>query len=226
MPAPSRAEISQQDLSGSLPDEICPPDEYGLLYEDQYTVADGIEGEREPAAKSKPSEQKTATAKPSSGIPRRPEAPPQLKTQTNVRPFGGCKRAFTYRGKRYAIDSNYRQDGERLRPIIRSVPAAVSELDLYQKNRQSAKLGAYLGTIGLVTALATVLFVGELAPEYQRPVRAIGIFGGLGLAGTGFIYSFGIMRSNERHLSRAVENYNSVRSRDPIELQFSTGILF
>jgi hypothetical protein len=164
-------------------------------------------------------------------IPRNPTAPPSLYQQAPPDSFR-CERIFVHRKKALDCDSNVQQDGERLRPVLQSTPAAIRELDLYQRNRHSLRNVAYMVSAGVAVTLASVLFVkltGDHSIRYNgqslKPV-AYGIFAGLGFAVGSFIYGVSLSKTNESHLGNAVQEYNKTHSTTPIELQFSTGISF
>jgi hypothetical protein len=138
----------------------------------------------------------------------------------------GCKRTFLYRGKRRPTDSYNRQDGEKLRPVLSTVPEAIQDLETYQKNRRRISTGAYIGTAGLVMAIGGLIASYQFTGDTKRQIRTIGLLGGLSIGVGSAIYSLAILRTNESYLQRAAEKYNRTRPDDPIVLQFSTGILF
>ena len=158
-------------------------------------------------------------------IPQVPSTPPTL-LQKNATNTPHCERIFVYGGKKMECDSNLGRDGENLRPILQSVPSALSELNQYQENRQQVKLAAYFGSLGLLSAVVGVImnhppFInGEIKPG------GYAVLGGLGLGISSFIYGFTALHANESHLEKAVQNYNVVNPQAPILLQFSTGIQF
>ncbi len=157
-------------------------------------------------------------------IPKRPSAPPFLQTEGPSEIFK-CERVMIYRGKPLSCDSYMRQDAERLRPILSSVPPAINELNLYQANRRKVTTLAYVASAGLVLALASRLI--PQSPEGTLvSARDVTLIGGLGVAGGSLLYGLSFLRTNETHLGNAVEYYNRAHPRDPIELQFSTGITF
>jgi hypothetical protein len=157
-------------------------------------------------------------------IPQRPSAPPLLQTEGPADTFK-CERTFVYRGKPLICDSYMRQDAERLRPILSSVPTAVAELDSYQRNRRKVTTLAYVASAGLVLLLGSRLLPQSSSNSLITP-RNIGLYGGMGLAAGSVLYGLSFLRTNEAHLGNAVEYYNRAHPRDPIELQFSTGITF
>src|SRR4051812_29991991 len=85
-------------------------------------------------------------------IPKRPTAPPKLGRDVPTQSFR-CQRAYVYRGHEFNCDSNVHQDAEHLRPIVKDVPEALNELNLYQKNKRSIRVLAYVGTIGLLVII-------------------------------------------------------------------------
>ena len=143
-----------------------------------------------------------------------------------------CDRDYVWKGKAQSCDSAARQDGEKLRPILDDTPDAVSELDTYQKNRRKVRAAAYFGTLGIVMILAGVLVSrqylddsGNLTPT-GTAILDIGAYGGVATAGVSLVYGLSMLRTNEAHLGRAVQFYNSKHPSTPIELQFSTGFNF
>ena len=170
-------------------------------------------------------------------IPSTPSAPPGL-VQKRAPSIAHCERYFLYQGKKIECDSNLGSDGEVLRPLMKDVPSAVSELDTYQHNRWVARNLAYLGTAGLIVLIAGAMFGREKYIDTSTNINSgkegdrlnlLGrylYYGGAGVAGGSGIYGFSLVRSNEAHIGNAVENYNRVNPDNLIELQFSTGIHF
>jgi protein-S-isoprenylcysteine O-methyltransferase Ste14 len=97
-------------------------------------------------------------------------------------------------------------------------------LNRYQSNILSARAAAYVGTVGLVAALVSS-FLNTSDPT-QSSLRQILSVGGLILAGGSFAFSFAVLRTNESNLKDAVQYYNSANPNTPIQLQFSTSVLF
>lgn len=143
-----------------------------------------------------------------------------------------CQRQYLYRGKLLDCDSQLQEDGEKLRPVLSQVPAAVLELNEYQRGRRHLEFAAYTGSLGLVVAVAGWL----VSRQYQDPsgapsstgrkIRNVAALGGLSLTAGSLIYGVSFLKANERHLGRAVQFYNEARPQDRIELQFTTGISF
>ena len=150
-----------------------------------------------------------------------PSSPRSFMQKPKLDPFV-CQRYFVYRKKKLFCDSNLGMDAEKLRPIIMSSTDAISELDLYQKNRRYLKQTAYVGTIGLVFGILSYILVSKNQPILRGGLAA----SGLGLAGGSLIYGFSLGQTNESHLGNAVRIHNDLNPKDQIELQFSTGILF
>jgi hypothetical protein len=151
-------------------------------------------------------------------IPQTPSAPPQLFERTPPDTFR-CQRFFVYEGKTVGCDSNLKADGDRLRPILRSVPAAIAQLDQYQRSQRVLRTTAYTGSSGLLFLLAG-LFAGQGGGKNALFLGGAALF--FGSLGYGLIS----LRTNEAKLGDAVETYNHARPEDPVELQFKTRIGF
>lgn len=153
-----------------------------------------------------------------SSIPNTPSAPPSLFKRPAPESFR-CQRFYTYDGKVIGCDSNVRADGEGLRPLLKDVPAANAQLNIYQQNRAALQNTAYFGTLGLVALIA-----GAVAGRGTGK-QVMLLTGGSVMAGS-FLYGFTSLRANEKHLDEAVRLHNLAKPDRPIELQFSTGIAF
>lgn len=164
-------------------------------------------------------------------IPEQPTIPSPLQSIPTIDPFQ-CDRQFIYRGEKLNCDSATRQDGERLRPIIANVPEAVEELNIYQQNRRSVRVAAYVSTIGLLVAVGGFFLSRSYTDENNQlteqgnTLRIISVGGGLGLSLGSVLYGISVLRNNEQHLGRAVQKFNDANPKDSIEIQFSTGFLF
>lgn len=159
-----------------------------------------------------------------SQIPQAPSAPPSME-QPNGNPQSfRCDRLFIYEGKTLPCDSFVRRDAENLRPLLKDTPAALAELNDYQRTRRNIRTLAYVSSAGLALALAG-LFVSKPAFS-EGEIRPGGymILGGLGLSASSFIYSLSLTRSNEDHLTRAVDFHNQAHPDRPIVLQFTAKI--
>ncbi|HAR44171.1 MAG TPA: hypothetical protein DCS07_16325 [Bdellovibrionales bacterium] len=157
-------------------------------------------------------------------IPEAPSRPPELAVGQPLDPFR-CEREFIYQGERIQCDTMIRQDGERLRPIIREVPEAVAELDQYQRNRRNIRSAAYIGTAGILVMIAGSL-LGRVNRETSSFTRNFVTYGGLTLTAGTVLYGISTLQSNEAHLGNAVRIYNEHRPNRPIELQFTTDVSF
>lgn len=164
-----------------------------------------------------------------STIPRKTTSPPMLGAAKPPNPDNfRCPRLFSYRGKVLNCDSNLGWDGENLRPIIQGVPDALAELDEYQNNRNKVVALRYVGTAGVVLML-TGFILGKTM-DVNNPdrvtIRNLGVIGGATMAIGSFAWGLAIIKGNESRLGRAAALYNQSHPKDPIELQFSTGLRF
>lgn len=150
--------------------------------------------------------------------------PPKLSRQIPVTAYFGCRRAFRWKEKTYLADSYYKNDAGRLKLVVRDTPDALRAIDRYQNNQTSARIAAYVGSVGLMVAVAS-LFINTSDPTWNR-IRNIGLVGGLSLAGGSFLVNFTILRTNESNIKDAVQYYNGAHPQTPIDLQFSTSVLF
>ncbi|OFZ19872.1 MAG: hypothetical protein A2X94_14520 [Bdellovibrionales bacterium GWB1_55_8] len=192
-----------------------------------------------PTVMAQVSPRKKSTTPP---IPAKPSAPAPFAPPRPVEPFR-CERYVLYRGQQIPCDSIVRQDAERLRPIIEDVPAAVLELNKYQKNRRDIRKAAYFGTAGIVLATAAFFISQQYhdsASELQQQGDTSGAqaqssksdifkaltWGGLALTGGTIVFGISLLRTNELHLGNAVREFNDARPETPIELQFTTEIRF
>jgi hypothetical protein len=153
----------------------------------------------------------------------RPTAPPPFTPQKPIETFH-CERKYTFQGRVLDCDSNLQRDGENLRPVIQEVPAAVAELDAYQRGRRSVQALAYTSTAGLVVAGLSYFAYRQF--NTSVPVRNLGLGIGLALTAGSVLYGVSYLSANEERLGNAVRLYNQARPERPIELQFSTGIAF
>lgn len=146
--------------------------------------------------------------------PKKAERPMAIPTPTAPELFG-CDRTVSYRGRSVLCDSYTRPDGERLRPLIDSVPAALSELDAYQKSRRSLRNSAYVASTGFAIFLASLFFRVDGKPN------AAG-YAGLGIMGASVVYGFVSYQTAERRLENAIQRYNEARPNDMIKLEVTT----
>lgn len=158
-------------------------------------------------------------------IPKTPKSSPDLTIgNPPAEDSFRCPRRVIYRGKTMNCDSNLSWDGENLRPLMQNVPEALSELELYQKNRRKAENLRYVGAAG-----ALLILMGLIVPNFvenKLPYRRVGLLGGGSIAIGSFVWGQLLLNHNENHLGRAMSAYNQANPLDPIELQFSTGVSF
>lgn len=169
-----------------------------------------------------------------SKIPHKPSSPPSLIQKEPPRIYH-CERYYVYQGKPFECDSNLGNDAERLRPLMEDVPAAITELDAYQSNRQQVRMAAYFGTLGIL-AMITGLVIGRIGASKNSPAfdpvsgsPNLGgwvLIGGLGLTVNSLIFGISVGRTNEAHVGNAVQNFNQVHPDRPIELKFTTEVNF
>ena len=150
---------------------------------------------------------------------------PPLQKPKSAAPIG-CERPFVYRGEVYAVDAPQSQDASTLRAFVKSVPEADSIIQNYQERRERSKISAYTGTIGLLSILVANTFIRRSNIESKDSLISGLQIGGLALTAGGFAYSFGLLRTNEFLLPKAVEAYNHAKPEDPIELRFQAGWSF
>ncbi|MCM2322165.1 MAG: hypothetical protein NDJ90_02780 [Oligoflexia bacterium] len=164
-------------------------------------------------------------------IPQKPSAPPPLTVKGPADGFR-CQRYFSHQGKVLTCDSYTRIDAENLRPVIQNVPAAVSELNLYQRNRFRVRNAAYTGSLGLLVILGGwILSNGHRGASGNlnatgRSILNFSLIGGAAITGGSFLYAISFIKTNETHLGNAVTLYNQAHPESPIELHFTTGISF
>ncbi len=142
----------------------------------------------------------------------KPSTPPALK-QPEVMDAFRCERQFLYKGKILDCDSNVQRDAERLRPIVQDVPAAVAELDIYQRKRQNMRVAAY----GVSAGLMLVLVGGLLLPKnfFENsggsvggagiPIRGFSLAAGGGMTLFWLGYGYFKVITNGPHIDQAVQ---------------------
>lgn len=157
----------------------------------------------------------------------------KLGVQAPARPSDektmGCDRGFKPepQSKPQSIDSFHRRDAEMLRKYVDNMPEAKSELDLYQRNRRMVLKAAYVGTAGAIVLLTGLILSSQTtSASHKNNYRAIGVFAGGGLIAGSFVWGLSLLRSNEEHLINAVNIHNEKNPNKPIELQFTTGLVF
>jgi hypothetical protein len=180
-----------------------------------------------PVTKARSAMVKSNVADEEALIPTNPSMPTDLK-QKEITPIPHCERYFIYDGKKSECDSNVKKDAVYLRPIMRGVPNAIAELDAYQSNKNQIGWTAYLGSLGLVTAIVGVLIDRPGFDKVTGSPKPGGILliSGAVLAIHSFIYAFGLIKANEAHLDNAVRYYNDAHPEKPIRLEFEEGLHF
>jgi hypothetical protein len=163
-----------------------------------------------------------------SGVPDQPFAPPTLKRPVMKDAFH-CERTFLYKGKTYGCDSYVQRDAERLRIFVSDIPEATSEIDTYQRNRKNVRTAAYVGSVGLLIAIAG--FFGSRAFQDGDgnvnstgiAIRTVTTTVGMGLTLGSVTFGIISLNNNESHIDRAVALHNEAHPMTPIVLQFSKG---
>jgi hypothetical protein len=155
-------------------------------------------------------------------IPHSPSTPPSLNQKVPPDLFN-CKRKFVYQGRTLDCDSELARDGENLRPIVQTVPEAESELNIYQRDRSRIQKLAYVGSVGLASALIGTVVFRRVEGLNTIALRNVTVLGGLGLVAGSTLLGLALLSTNESHLSRSVDLYNQARPSTPIQIQFSTG---
>lgn len=149
--------------------------------------------------------------------------PAQLGMKTPDRAFR-CDRMIKWKKETLPCDSPLLWDGENLRPIMANTPDAIFELDQYQRGRRALRGAAYVGTVGVVFALANSLIAGLITPKghdlRKSDTESTLRYGGIGLTAGAVIFGYTMLRSNEQHLDSAIVKYNSAQPGTPIEVLF------
>lgn len=158
-------------------------------------------------------------------IPAAPTAPPRLQVSPPKDGFE-CPRKLIYEGREISCDSYLKQDGERLRPIISGVPAAVKELNQYQATKRNIQNAAYVGSFG-----AALILAGFLGPKFFSMgdpvlVRNRLVFPGAFIMAGSLGVSLYLLHDNEKRIGNAVKHFNEANPENPIQLLFSTGVSF
>ncbi len=160
-------------------------------------------------------------------IPRKPSNPPAL-VQKLPKAVPHCERFYTYQGKALECDSNLGRDGEAMRPLMKGVPDAIAELNLYQDNIKKARFAAYTGTLGLVAVIAGSLISRPLVEPGTWSLKPGGVvtLSGAFILLNSLLYGLSLNKTNEAHLSNAVNYHNVAHPERKIELQFSAEVSF
>jgi hypothetical protein len=124
-----------------------------------------------------------------------------------------CERNNDYKNQAYPCDSPVSADGEGLKRLLQTVPAAQKELELYQENRRSREITAYTGMAGIVLA--------TLVPRFFEQKHEKNTFIAVGLTMTlgSLAYGKSRLNENEHHLSRAISYFNEANPDAPITLK-------
>lgn len=160
-------------------------------------------------------------------IPVHPSKPPALIVR-QAPEIPHCERYVTYRGKRFECDSELGMDAERLRPIVKDVPAALAELDSYQRTRRQVRYAGYVGTLGVVSIIVGAS-LSKSAVDPQTGALNAGAYltiGGIIVAANALIYGLSIAKANKSHIGRAIDAYNLAQPNDQVVPQFDTRVHF
>jgi hypothetical protein len=160
-------------------------------------------------------------------IPKSPTAPPPLTQRVPV-DVPHCERHFIFKGRRIECDSEIGKDALRLSPLMRGLPYAESELDIYRENQRKIRIAGFTGTLGFLAIITGVIVSHPVLDPVSGSIRPGGFItlGGIALTANSLIYGLSMMRANEVHIANAVQYYNTVHPNQPIELEFSTHIDF
>lgn len=154
------------------------------------------------------------------------ETPGRMK-QPPIAPNIGCDRPFIHRGEVYSVDSPQAQDASTLRSHVSEVPEAKALLDSYQRRRELSRISAYTGSVGIFMMILANSVLRRANPESTAgSLKSVFQIGGLALTAGGFLYSFSLLRTNERLIPEAVDAWNRARPEDKIELKFEAGWRF
>lgn len=160
-------------------------------------------------------------------IPKSPSRPPFLELKA-PKYVPHCERFYLYQGKKFECDSNLGRDGEAFRPLMADVPSAIAELDTYQANLRKIRVAAYVSTAGILAVIAGLLISRPPIDPVSGAFKpgAYVMLGGFGVTVNSLIYGLSLVKTNEAHLSNAVNNFNAAHPDRAIELQFSTNVNF
>ena len=160
-------------------------------------------------------------------IPTLPSQPPPiLRPHNQILP--PCARFCVLENRKFEIDSFLGSDAERLKPIFDDVPQAMTELRVYQANREQLRTSAYLGTAALVL-LGTGFFINRMPVDASsgviQPNGYLMLTGATLAVGT-IVHLVSTLVTNDRHIGNAIHHYNQAHPDRPIDPLFSTGIHF
>ncbi len=156
-----------------------------------------------------------------SPIPKTPSTPPSY-SHKEAEVYFGCKREFVHNKKSYACDSFAYRDAAHLLTFVSQNPKAKLELIEYQKNKKTLKNLSYVGSVGVVMLLTSLIVAPLLDEPIKNKLSKIGLIGGIAITGGSLIYGFSLLHSNEKRIQNAVDYYNQANPETRIELKFST----
>jgi hypothetical protein len=135
---------------------------------------------------------------------------------------GTCSRSFVYRNRTLPLDSSRKLDGDGLRQVFKKVPQAEAMLNDYQSRLKSSRWPAYVGTLGIATAVGGAVYAGTLQSSLgQRDTRYAFLLSGLFLAVAAYSYGQYAIVQKEKVLEKAVNTYNdAVPGVDRITVDF------
>jgi len=154
-------------------------------------------------------------------IPSKPSAPPVMRHKTPPDLFA-CKRLIVYQDKVLNCDSHLGWDGEGIRSILLETPAAIAELNAYQKKRKNAQRSAYMGSIGIGAFILGTFLKSRVGGTQGVSIRNVTAIAGIGLTAGSFIYGMASLRSAETHLRNAIDFHNQAHPERLIEIQFNS----
>ncbi len=125
------------------------------------------------------------------------------------KPDGTCTRSFIYRNRTYPVDSSRKLDGEGMRFVLKKTSQSEEMLNDYQSRLKTSFIPAYVGSLGLATAIGGSIYAGTISNQLgNRDTRNGFLFGGLFLAIAGYGYGQFALKQKEKTLEKAVETYN------------------
>lgn len=113
-----------------------------------------------------------------------------------------CSRVAIVNYQEVLVDTNSTQKGEGLRFHLEKDEVAKKYLDQYQDGTKTRWQNAALGTLG------TTMLIGGLVNKNEGFTKNSLAIGGVALIVVNFLMAKTYERSNEKNLSRAIEEYN------------------
>lgn len=113
-----------------------------------------------------------------------------------------CSRTATINQQEVLVDSNSTQKGEGLRFYLEKDKVASSYLEKYQSGTKVKWYSAALGTVG------TSMIIGSFFVNGESDSKQSLMIGGATAIIINFLMSRTIEASNEKHLNRAIQEYN------------------